>query len=245
MQPATAIPQIASTWRVRIYADGADVATVAHLAAHPLVRGFTTNPTLMRRAGVTDYEVFARQMLAAVPDRPVSFEVLADDSAAMERQARRIASWGAQVFVKIPVTNTHGDSTDALIRRLSLDGIQVNVTAVLTVDQVRTIATAIAGGAPAYVSVFAGRVADTGRDPVPLMTEALAVLRTSPNAELLWASPREVRNIIQADAIGCPIITVTSDLLAKLPLLGRDLQHYSRETVCMFYDDARAAGYDL
>ncbi len=245
MPSVTPVPEMAAAWRVRIYADGADVAAVARLAAHPLVRGFTTNPTLMRRAGVTDYETFARQVLAAVPDRPVSFEVLADDFAAMERQARRIAAWGSQVFVKIPVTDTRGCGTEALIRRLSLDGIQVNVTAVLTVAQVHTIAAAIAGGAPAYVSVFAGRVADTGRDPVPLMTEALAALAACANAELLWASPREVRNIVQADAIGCPIITVTSDLLAKLPLLGRDLEQYSRETVCMFYEDARAAGYEL
>lgn len=230
---------------VRIFADGADLAAIVTLARNPLIRGFTTNPTLMRKAGVTDYPEFARRVLEAVPDRPISFEVLADEPVEMERQARRIASWGETVYVKIPVTDTKGEGSYALIERLCRDGIQVNVTAVMTLEQVQQIARAVAGGAPCYVSVFAGRIADTGRDPVPLMTRALELLGPCPNAELLWASPRELLNILQADAIGCPIITVTGDLLAKVGLVGKPLEAYSLETVRMFVEDARAAGYVL
>ncbi|MFA6107816.1 MAG: transaldolase [Candidatus Latescibacterota bacterium] len=231
--------------RTRIFADGADLAAIVVLARNPLIRGFTTNPPLMRKAGVTDYPEFARRALEAVPDRPISFEVLADEPVEMERQARRIASWGENVYVKIPVTNTKGEGSYALVERLCRDGIQVNVTAVMTLEQVAEIARAVAGGAPCYVSVFAGRIADTGRDPVPLMTRALELLHPCPQAELLWASPREVLNLLQADAIGCPIITVTGDLLTKLGLVGKPLEEYSLETVRMFFEDARAAGYRL
>ncbi len=231
--------------RVRIYADGADRQQMLAAYRNPLVRGFTTNPTLMRAAGVADYEAFARDILAAIPDRPISFEVLADDFAGMERQARRIASWGEQVFVKIPITDTRGQSSCPLVERLTHSGVQVNVTALLTLEQVRAVARAVAGGGPCYVSVFAGRIADTGRDPVPLMAAALALLRPCPAAQLLWASPREVLNIFQADAIGCPIITVTPPLLQKLELAGRDLERLSLETVAMFRRDAQAAGYEL
>lgn len=233
------------SWRIKIFADGADLDGMVRLSANPLIKGFTTNPTLMRKAGVTDYEGFARKVLAAIPRRPISFEVFADDFAAMETQARTIAGWGANVNVKIPVTDTQGRSAAPLIAKLSAAGIVLNVTAILSLDQVRTVAEALHPGTPAIVSVFAGRIADTGVDPVPLMTEALAILRPRPKAELLWASPRELLNIVQAEAIGCPIITVTSDLLAKLAFIGKDLSAYSRETVEMFYRDARAAGYAI
>lgn len=231
--------------KVKIFADGADLAGIRRLAANPLVKGFTTNPTLMRKAGVDDYEAFAREVLAAVGGRPVSFEVFADEFEAMERQARKIATWGDNVAVKIPVTNTKGESSTPLIARLSEAGIQVNVTAILTLDQIRAVADALAVATPAVVSVFAGRIADTGRDPVPIMTEALKILDSRPKAELLWASPREILNVFQADAIGCPIITVTADVLAKLGLIGKDLAEYSLETVKMFHDDAAKAGYDI
>ena len=229
--------------RVRIFADGADLDSIRKLAANPLIKGFTTNPTLMRQAGVDDYERFAKQALLAVPDRPISFEVFSDEFVEMEQQARQIASWGPHVYVKIPVTNTRGERSDPLVRRLSLSGVKVNVTAMLTLDQVERMAEAVAGGAPSCLSVFAGRIADTGRDPVPLMQEALRLAQRAPQAELLWASPRELLNIVQADAIGCHIITVTGDLLKKLPLLGKDLDLFSIETVRMFYDDAQKAGY--
>ncbi|HLW47010.1 MAG TPA: transaldolase [bacterium] len=231
--------------RVKIFADGADLAGIMRLYGNPLIKGFTTNPTLMRKAGVDDYESFARTVLAAVPDRPVSFEVFADDFPAMLRQARTIASWGPNVFVKIPVTNTAGEFTGSVITDLAREGIALNVTAVLTVDQVRRVTACLARETPAIVSVFAGRVADTGVDPVPLMREALAVIAPRPKAELLWASPRELLNVFQADEIGCHIITVTHDVLAKLELVGRDLDDYSLETVKMFQRDAVAAGYSI
>jgi transaldolase len=230
---------------IKIYADGADRDGMLASYRNPLVRGFTTNPTLMRQAGVRDYEAFARDILQSIPDRPISFEVFADEFDQMERQARLIAGWGEQVFVKIPITNTRGESSCALVERLAHSGVQVNVTALLALDQVRTVARAVAGGAACYVSVFAGRVADTGRDPLPLMAAALQVLRSCPNAELLWGSPRELLNIFQADAIGCHIITVTQGLLQKLNNVGRDLEQFSLETVDMFFRDARAAGYRL
>jgi transaldolase len=231
--------------RVKIFADGADKRGILDMYGKPYVKGFTTNPTLMRKAGVTDYEVFARDVLAAVPDRPISFEVFADDHREMERQARTIAGWGPNVYVKIPVSDTSGTPTYGLAQRLACSGVQINVTALMTVAQVRAVAEMVAGGAPCFVSVFAGRIADTGRDPVPLMAEAVAALRQAPNAELIWASPRELLNVFHADSIGCHIITVTNDILAKLDLLDKDLDEYSLDTVRMFFGDAQAAGFTL
>ena len=231
--------------RIKIYADGADLAAMREMARLPWIKGFTTNPTLMRRAGVSDYRQFALDALAAVPDRPISFEVFSDEFEEMAVQAREIATWGEQVYVKIPVTNTRGESSADVIRALTRAGIKVNVTAILALDQVRTACAALAGGSPAYVSVFAGRVADTGRDPVPLMAAAVELVGVAPNVELIWASPREVLNIIQADAVGCHIITVTADLLKRLDVVGRDLHAFSLETVRMFHHDATRAGYTL
>jgi transaldolase len=230
---------------VEIFADGADLDVIKAMYAKPWIRGFTTNPTLMRKAGIADYRRFAAEVLRAVPDRPVSFEVFADEFAEMERQAREIASWGANVNVKIPVTNTRRQSAAQLIQRLSRAGVQVNVTAVLTLDQVKATVAALAEETPAIVSVFAGRIADTGVDPVPVMREALKLLQARPRAKLLWASPRELLNVVQASEIGCHIITVTGDILAKLSLLGKDHEEYSLETVAMFHRDAVAAGYTI
>lgn len=230
---------------VRIFADGADLATMIELYRQPYIKGFTTNPTLMRQAGVADYRAFARDVLQAIPDRPISFEVFSDEFVEMERQAREIASWGDLVYVKVPVTNTRREPACDLVRKLSRSGVKLNVTAVLTLDQVRACAAALAGGAPAFVSVFAGRIADTGCDPVPLMATAAAILRSAPNAELIWASPRELLNIFHAEAAGCHIITVSPDILKKLSLVGRDLGDYSLHTVKMFYDDASRAGFTL
>ena len=215
------------------------------LYRQPYIKGFTTNPTLMRKAGVTDYERFARDILEHIPDRPISFEVFADDAPEMERQARKIARWASNVYVKIPVTNTRREPMYDLIRRLSAEGIQVNATALLALDQVRHVAQALQGGAPSYISVFAGRVADTGRDPIPLMKSAIEVMASEPNSQLVWASPRELLNIFQADEIGCHIITVTSDVLKKISLVGKDLHDFSLETVQMFHDDAARSGYTL
>jgi transaldolase len=230
---------------VKIYGDGADLAGIRELSRHPFIKGFTTNPTLMRKAGVPDYEEFAAQVLKLIPDRPVSFEVLADDEETMESQARYIAAWSANVYVKIPVTNTRRVPMYPLIHRLSQDGIQINVTALLTLEQVREVSKALRGGAPSNVSIFAGRIADTGRDPVPVMAEAVAILRENPQSELIWASPRELLNIYHAEQSGCHIITVTSDVLRKLHLIGKDLSDYSLETVKMFYDDGVKSGYAL
>lgn len=230
---------------VKIYGDGADLAGILELSQKPFIKGFTTNPTLMRKAGVRDYQEFAAQVLKLIPDRPVSFEVLADDADTMESQARHIAAWGPNVYVKIPVTNTCRAPMYPLVRRLSQDGIQVNVTALLTLEQVREVTKALRGGAPSNVSIFAGRIADTGRDPVPLMAEAVAILRENPQSELIWASPRELLNIYHADQCGCHIITVTNDILAKLKLVGKDLSDYSLDTVQMFFNDAEKAGYTL
>jgi len=235
----------AETLRVKIFADGADLQGIQALAGQPWVRGFTTNPTLMRKAGVSDYRAFAREVLGAVSDRPVSFEVFADELEAMERQARIIGSWGPNVYVKIPVTTTTQRFTGPVIRRLSAAGVQVNVTAVLTVDQVAMVTESLDDETPSIVSVFAGRIADTGVDPVPVMVQALKVMRSRSRAELLWASPRELLNIVQASDIGCHIITATSDILAKLSLLGKDHEAYSLETVRMFHRDAVAAGYAI
>jgi transaldolase len=231
--------------RVKIFGDGADKAGILELYRRPYIKGFTTNPTLMRKAGVTDYEAFAMDILQHVTDRPISFEVFADDEAEMERQARQIASWADNIYVKIPVTNTRGEPMYKLVKRLSASGIRINITALLTTDQVRHACDALRGGAPSYISIFAGRVADTGRDPVPVMRKALELMAPQPQIELVWASPRELLNIFQADEIGCHIITVTNDILKKLPLIGKDLDEYSLETVHMFYDDAVKAGYTL
>ena len=230
---------------VKIYADGADKSAMLEMYANPQIAGFTTNPTLMRRSGVTDYRAFARAILERISDRPISFEVFADDFVGMEQQAAEIASWGENVLVKIPITNTRGESSARLLRRLARAGIRVNVTALLTLDQVRRASECLADGPPAKVSVFAGRIADTGRDPVPVMTAAVELLRPYPNLELIWASPRELLNIFQADAIGCHIITATPDILKKLDLVGKDLREYSLDTVKMFYEDAQKAGYQL
>jgi transaldolase len=229
--------------KVKIFADGADLKSMKEAAANPLVKGFTTNPSLMRTAGVADYRAFAADVVNAIPDRPVSFEVFADDFPTMENHAREIASWGGNVYVKIPVTNTKGEFCGPLIAALSRAGVKLNVTAIFTHEQIAKVAAALAEGVPAVVSVFAGRIADTGRDPVPHMREAVALLKERPKAELLWASPRELFNIFQADQIGCHIITVPADVIKKLPLVGKDLDAYSRETVVMFHKDATTAGY--
>ena len=239
------MPKSVSELKVKVFADGADIASMIELYRQPYIKGFTTNPTLMRKAGVTDYERFAHEILRQISDRPISFEVFADDEIEMERQARKIARWASNVYVKIPVTNTRQQPMYNLIRRLSADGIQVNATALLAIEQVGHVAKALRGGAPSYISVFAGRVADTGRDPVPVMKSALELMAPEPNCQLVWASPRELLNIFQADEIGCHIITVTSDVLKKIPLIGKDLHDYSLETVQMFHNDAAHSGYKL
>ena len=237
--------KLVSELKIKIFADGADKAQILRSRADPLIKGFTTNPTLMRSAGVKDYEVFAREALELVQDLPISFEVFADDFAEMERQARKIAGWGKNVYVKIPITNTRGETAMGLASRLAHSGVKVNVTAVLTLDQVRYAVSAVGGGAPAVISVFAGRIADTGRDPVPIMASAVELLHTHSNIELLWASPRELLNVFQANDVGCHIITATESVLAKLQTVGKDLLDYSLETVQMFHTDAARSGYKL
>jgi transaldolase len=231
--------------QTKIFADGADVGQIAALAEEPYIRGFTTNPTLMRKARVPDYVEFAQRVLQLVTDLPVSFEVFTDELDEMVAHGQLIAGWGSNVYVKIPITNTRGESTTRVIRELSSEGVKVNVTAMLTAAQVETAAGALSGGPPGYASIFAGRIADTGRDPVPIMREALGVLESVPDVELIWASPRQLRNVIEADEIGCHIITVTEDLLAKIHLLGKDLDDYSLDTVRMFYGDAQSSGFSL
>ena len=231
--------------KVKLFADGADIAGMKEMSANPLIQGFTTNPTLMRKAGITDYKAFARQVLSAIPDRPVSFEVFADEFGEMEAQAMEIASWGANVNVKIPVTNTKKQFSGTLIDRLSRSGVKVNVTAVMTLDQVERITEKLDPKTPAIVSVFAGRIADTGVDPMPIMKKSDHILKARPKAELIWASPRELLNVFQAEAVGCHIITATNDILKKLSLVGKDLDAYSLETVEMFHKDAKAAGYSI
>lgn len=231
--------------RISIYSDGADVREMVAARDAGLVKGFTTNPTLMRKSGVADYESFAHDALAATGGMPISFEVFADEFDEMETQARRIATWGDSVFVKIPITNTRGESAIPLIRRLSSAGVRLNVTAILTIEQVRDVVAAVDPDVPAIISVFAGRVADTGRDPVPLMREAAVLVAAKPKAQLLWASPRELLNIFQAEDCGCHIITVTPELLKKLALVGKPLDELSLDTVKMFHADAAAAGYRL
>lgn len=231
--------------RIKLFQDGAELPKMIEARKCGLVDGFTTNPTLMRKAGVSDYKEFAQHAIAAIPDLPISFEVFSDDFETMEREAREIASWGGNTYVKIPITNTKGISAAPLIRKLSAEEFSLNVTAILTLDQVETVASAAAAGARTIVSVFAGRIADTGVDPVPMMTKAVAMLKALPHAELLWASPREVLNVVQAQECGCHIITATPDLIAKVPLFGKDLSRYSLETVKMFHEDACAAGFKL
>lgn len=231
--------------RTKIFTDGATLDTIRHHAKNPLIKGFTTNPTLMRKAGITDYEAFAKELLPITGDRPVSFEVFADEFSEMERQARKIAKWGDSVFVKIPITNTRAESAVPTVKKLASEGIKLNVTALMTLEQVRDVAQAVAGGPPSYVSVFAGRIADTGRDPMPIMKDAVEALRVAPESELIWASPRELLNVFQADQVGCHVITATHDVLAKLALVGKDLTEYSLDTVKMFFEDGKAAGYQL
>ena len=231
--------------RVKIFADGADKAGMMEMYAKPFIKGLTTNPTLMRKAGITDYRGFAREVLAEVTQKPISFEVFSDDFDDMERQALEIASWGDNVYVKIPVTNTRQQFAGPLVNRLARRGVKVNVTALMTLAQVGEVVAALDPGVPSYVSVFAGRIADTGRDPVPLMAAAVELLKVNPLAELIWASPRELLNIFHADQVGCHVITVTNDILKKLSLLDYDLAAYSLDTVVMFHDDAKRADYRL
>ena len=235
----------ATDLKVKVFADGADRESMLESYANPLVSGFTTNPTLMRRAGVSDYVGFAKDILKEIPDRDISFEVFSDEFEDMERQAREIATWGENVYVKIPVSNTKGETSYDLVNRLSHEGVKVNITAIFVLDQVRKVAEAVDGGAPCCVSVFAGRIADAGIDYMPAMRESVAILKPNPNAELIWASPREVFNVVEADSIGCHIITCTSDIIKKLPTLGKDLAEFSIETVQLFYQDATAAGYSI
>jgi len=234
-----------SKLNVKLFADGADAGVIAELAKNEMISGFTTNPTLMRKANVTDYRAFAGEVLQIVPDRSVSFEVFSDEFDEMEEQAHEIASWGPNVYVKIPVTNTRGEFSGSLVKRLSAAGVQVNVTAIMTMHQVQRVCACLAPHTASYVSVFAGRIADAGRDPVPVMRESVNILSSLPKAELIWASPRELYNVVQADEVGCHIITATNDILKKLPLLGKNLDEYSLETVAMFYRDATAAGFQI
>jgi transaldolase len=231
--------------KIKIFADGANLQDMLALYEKPYIQGFTTNPTLMNKVGIRDYEGFAKEVLQHISDRPISFEVFSDEFDEMERQARKIQSWGENVYIKIPVTNTRGEPAYELIQRLSSGGAKLNVTAIFTLEQVQAVADALRGGAPSYVSVFAGRIADTGVDPIPHMEQCLVILKDVPTAELLWASPRELLNIVQADKIGCHIITATPDILKKLEKLGKDLAEFSLETVEMFYKDAQAAGFTL
>jgi transaldolase len=230
---------------VKLFADGAELAAIRRLAADPLIKGFTTNPTLMRKAGVQDYAAFALEALSVVSGRPISFEVFSDDFGEMEQQALEIASWGVNVYVKIPVTNARGEFAGPLIQRLVAQGVQLNVTAILTLDQVRRVAENLSPDVASCVSVFAGRIADTGVDPVPIMAEAVRLVRPLARAEIIWASPRELLNVIQADQVGCQVIAATSDVLAKLKLVGKDLGEFSLDTVKMFRDDAVEAGYTI
>jgi transaldolase len=231
--------------RVKIFADGADKAGMLEMHARPYVKGLTTNPTLMRKAGISDYRAFAREILDLIREKPISFEVFSDDFNEMERQAMEITSWGKNVYVKIPITNTRAESSCALVRRLAAKRVQLNITALMTLHQVRDVVDALDKNTPSYVSVFAGRIADTGRDPMPLMSAAVELLALNPRAELIWASPRELLNIFHADQIGCHVITVTNDILKKLELVGKDLHDYSLDTVKMFRNDAVAANFRL
>jgi transaldolase len=231
--------------KVKIFADGADKEGMIEMAGKPFIQGLTTNPTLMRKAGITDYKAFAIDILKSISDKPISFEVFSDDFAEMEKQANEIASWGDNVYVKIPITNTQKEGAYKLIGNLAKAGVKLNITAIMTIDQVKNVMMQLNPEVASYVSVFAGRIADTGIDPLPLMKECVEILKANPSAELIWASPRELLNIFQADAIGCHVITVTNDVLKKLDLVGKDLDEYSLETVKMFYNDASAAGFKI
>jgi transaldolase len=231
--------------KTKIFADGAEKASMLELHNNPLISGFTTNPTLMRKAGIKDYNEFAQDILKLITDKPVSFEVFSDNFDEMERQAIEIARWGSNVIVKIPITNTKGESSVDLIGRLSAKGIKINATAMMTIDQVISVLPGLSEGSGGYVSIFAGRIADAGVDPLPVMKEVMELLQDYPNIELIWASPRELFNIVQANEIGCHIITVTNDILKKLPTIGKDLTEFSLDTVKMFFNDASAAGYSI
>lgn len=231
--------------RVTIFADGADLESIKSLAENPLIKGFTTNPTLMRQAGIPDYLDFANDVLEIIQGAPISLEVFSDDFIEMRRQAKKLAALGTNVFVKIPITNTLGESSAPLVKELAGDGVQLNVTAIFTQEQVEETARSLEGGPDAFVSVFAGRIADAGVDPIPVVADSLKILETNSQAKLIWASPREVLNIVQASDVGCHVITVTHDLLKKLPSLGKDLGEFSLDTVKMFADDAALAGYQL
>ena len=230
---------------IKLFADGADKQGILDMYKNPRINGFTTNPTLMRKAAITDYVTFAKEILDEITDKPVSFEVFADEYKEMEQQALKISKWGENVYVKIPVMNTKMVPSYELIRHLSLKGVKINITAIMTLEQVRMVSESVIDGPSCFVSVFAGRIADTGVDPVPLMRQALKILKIAPNAELLWASPREVLNVYQAESIGCHIITATNDILKKLNLKAKDLTEFSQETVQMFYQDAQASGFKL
>ncbi|MEW6702606.1 MAG: transaldolase [Bacteroidota bacterium] len=231
--------------KVKLFADGAERTSMIEMYNNPIISGFTTNPTLMKKAGITDYKTFAKDILTVIKDKPISFEVFSDEFDEMERQALEISSWGKNVYVKIPVTNTKGESSVKLIEKLSKSDVRINVTALMTVDQVKHVLPYMADCTGGYVSVFAGRIADAGVDPLPIMSEIVGLLKNYKDIELIWASPRELYNVVQADSIGCHIITATNDILKKLPSLGKDLTQFSLETVKMFYDDARAAGYKI
>jgi len=241
MSPALSICSLS----VKLFADGADKAGMLEMAAKPFIKGLTTNPTLMRKAGITDYKSFALDVLKDIPNKPISFEVFSDDFEEMERQAIQIAGWGENVYVKIPITNTQRQSACDLVRKLSMRGIKLNVTALMTLKQVREVAASLDPAVPSYISVFAGRIADTGVDPVPMMREAVQLIGNSTKTELIWASPRELLNVFHADSVGCHIITATNDILKKLELIGKNLGEYSLDTVKMFYLDAKAAGFSI
>ena len=231
--------------QVKIFADGADIDGILELYSNPIIKGFTTNPKLMQMSGISDYEKFSRQLLEKISDRPISLEVFSDEFDEMERQALKISGWGDNVYVKIPVTNTRRESSVDLVRNLADKGVKLNVTALMPLDQVKAVSAALKNNVPSYISVFAGRIADTGRDPMPLMKEAVQIMSPYNNQELIWASPRELLNIFHADEVGCHVITVTHDVLKKLTLLGKDLDEYSLDTVKMFRSDAIKAGYKL
>jgi transaldolase len=236
---------VLSDLSVKIFADGADLDSILALAQDDRIAGFTTNPTLMWKAGLTDYQDFAQRLLERITTHPISFEVFADDADEMRRQAQLIASWGKNVYVKIPVTTTTGESMAPLVRELSEGGVKVNVTALFTTAQVELITAAVKDGAPSYISVFAGRIADAGIDPLPIMARSVDIMVDAPLSELIWASPREILNVVQADQVGCHIITVTHEMLGKLSSLGKDLDQFSLETVQMFHRDAVSAGFTL
>lgn len=231
--------------KVKIFADGADKSAMLEMYQKPFIKGLTTNPTLMNKAGIRDYRTFCKDILLSIKDKPLSFEVFSDDFKEMERQALEIASWGDNVYVKIPITNTKSETCYALVKKLAKEKVKLNVTALMTLDQVSHVVESLDASVPSYISIFAGRVADTGRDPLPMMSEALNRMNVNPLSELIWASPRELLNIFQADDIGCHVITVTNDILKKLSLVGYDLDKYSLDTVKMFYNDAIVAGFKL